>query len=470
MRLQTANTLTAVLTASLLPSADAFWIRYLWKNPPNGEEVYTHFDQFIPDARKVSDALQYRTNTPECGSLTALGVTTNGKGPTDPSPGIITIINSPELGIDLDYIFYYEDENCQGDPTLMLQLKVPKEKSDGGYIYVFDFMDQWFPELKAWRRPTLNNLKDRNIMSLFKPSPAGWDNPDVEDAGIVIVDLPEQGGMRRWKSTVSVMGIPLKSIQGAPKDKIAKFMARALRGAYGDWLEREKAYITEQENLNTDFGSEGFNFIPNFHTLDNRISEDMKTMARQRFEDNYLEEQRLAALQEAQQKSQEPLPSTEEITTVQDTRMLIEDSPEMNIEPESQVELQPQIELESQEEPEPQVQPEIAGEPTIEKPILAPFWGPGRAGYQQVGPQQLPDYLAKTMSYQNYMRSKSPNTSPLLQRMPRIYNPSLYSGLNAPVDLPGRDSQSSRGRAPSRPLLEPPRSNSASRTLNQDTN
>ncbi|KAK6527666.1 hypothetical protein TWF694_004646 [Orbilia ellipsospora] len=298
MRLCTFSLLTTTLGVILVPEIDAFWMKILWKNGPDGQTVIDNdfTDLNHPNPAKISKTLTYPTGAYKCSLLSELA--TPG-GPEDPIPGIFTIANSPVLGVDADYLFFYENEKCDRAPAAMLRLLVPPEKkSEGGNIWFFDLMDRAFPQFKSWKQLDPKNSIDKKILEWLRESEK--DRIKSHSAGYFWMTVPSQGGNMRWGSVVKTIAIPLQAIKNSDPYKVSRSLARGLKQSYEGWWARESEHIQEQANLNTDFSSVDFNFRPTDYLTGDKVPTYMADMAMERWTENYnLYRAKQRAIQEA---------------------------------------------------------------------------------------------------------------------------------------------------------------------------
>ncbi|KAF3927891.1 hypothetical protein ABW20_dc0105610 [Dactylellina cionopaga] len=263
MRPHIVSTLVLSLTFSVLPSAHAFWMRVLWKNYPNGQEVINTFDTSSPDPAKVSMTKKYPSGAYQYRLISDLA---GPKGPKKPELGIINIVNSERLGTNARYLMFYENNSCERVPTMFIKIMLPGNavqdpKTYGGTRWFFDLMDRGIPILGSWKEANLKNEVDAKLVAWF-------DTPDThlqmqtDNPTFVLLYMPEQNGVMRWRTIVKAVEIPLDGMKGASDAKIERSMARGLGFEYASWWAKEQAYLEEQQNLDTIFESPGFNFIP----------------------------------------------------------------------------------------------------------------------------------------------------------------------------------------------------------------
>ncbi|KAF3917546.1 hypothetical protein AA313_de0201662 [Arthrobotrys entomopaga] len=285
MRLHTFNFLATALTVGVLPGTNAFWMKILWKNGENGQSVIDNDFANLnhPNPAKISRTLTYPKGAYKCGLVSELAIP---GGPTDPIPGIITIANSKPLGTDADYILFWDNDSCDKAPAAMLRPLVPADKqSEGGHVWFFDLMDRGFPQFKRWRQLDPQNAVDKKI--------ANWlENTDKQSAfpnssGYFWMTVPSQGGNMRWGSIVRVIPIPPQAMKNADPYKVSRTLTRGLKESYEGWWAKESVYLQEQANLNTDFGSPDFNFVPKHYITGDKVPSYMADLATTRWMERY---------------------------------------------------------------------------------------------------------------------------------------------------------------------------------------
>ncbi|KAF3928762.1 hypothetical protein ABW21_db0201323 [Orbilia brochopaga] len=247
----------ASLIALSLRPVNSFWMRILWKNGANGQAVLDDFNDEIPDPSKFSLTGRYSDGAYECSSLQSL---TEFGGPEDPAPGIISVINSPRLGVYVHYLFFYENDDCGISPTMILKFLPPLSKvTPDGDTFVFDLMDRGLPPFRSWKQANPRNKLDKALVQAF----------DAESSNIVrssnpscmLLYIPDQGGVMRWRSIVNIEPAQPQNFLATSDSTVEKSLARSLQTAYAKWWTKEQAYQAKQANLNTDLGSKDFNFI-----------------------------------------------------------------------------------------------------------------------------------------------------------------------------------------------------------------
>ncbi|KAK6355508.1 hypothetical protein TWF696_004607 [Orbilia brochopaga] len=246
-----------VIASFTIVTVDAFWMRILWKNGENGQAVIDNFNDENPDPYKVSPTGRYPDGAYECSSLQSL---TGLAGPEDPVPGIISVINSPRLGVYVHYLLFYENANCSNGPTMVLKFMLPASMANpSGDAFIFDFMERTLPPFRSWKQANPHNKMDKVIVRAFDSTLDSTSWPDHQS--LMMLYIPDQGGIMRWRSIVDVTPAQPEYILTASDETIEASLARSLKNAYSDWWTREQAYQAEQAALNTDFASEEFNFV-----------------------------------------------------------------------------------------------------------------------------------------------------------------------------------------------------------------
>ncbi|KAK6515822.1 hypothetical protein TWF281_004414 [Arthrobotrys megalospora] len=256
--------LIASLAIGILPSVGAFWLRFLWKNElsgPNGvHEGNAGLTLYLltGNAPLLSKTHKFPVGTPECQLMQDFVP----NGPQDPVPGMISILNAPRAGRKVDYLFFFEDEVCGTTPALFIKLEPPRgEESTSGNSYVINLLDNAIPAMKSWKQGDLDDPIDRGIVGR-------WDKPeqrDPEHPSIVSVNMhiPSQESGRRLEGVVRGAKIEPSTFSSQTDVRIESFMGAQLMVLFGHWLKNEELFRKQQEQLDIDFGSEGFNFIPN---------------------------------------------------------------------------------------------------------------------------------------------------------------------------------------------------------------
>ncbi|KAF3209732.1 hypothetical protein TWF192_007739 [Orbilia oligospora] len=259
--------LIAYLAIITLPSAcSAFWMRFIWKNgltDPDGiadaSFSITQYTQTGEQPQSLSDTLKFPQGAMQCQLMQELAP--HEHGPQDPVPGIIGVLDSPRAGLQVQYLFFFEDEVCGMTPSMFLRLEPSKDnKGTTGNYYSINLLNDAVPVFKSWKQADDDDPIDRKIIEAWS-RPVRADRSTPPSRAYINIAERDMGSNLRWKHVINdEKALPTTLLRD--DKQIETLLGYRLIQALGTWLQNEQKYRKEQEELDIDFGSEGFNFVP----------------------------------------------------------------------------------------------------------------------------------------------------------------------------------------------------------------
>ncbi|KAK6331421.1 hypothetical protein TWF730_004502 [Orbilia blumenaviensis] len=257
-------TLIAVVATGIFPGASAFWMRFIWKNGLVGPRAVFEGSSGLVlylltgETPLLSDTFKFPEGATQCQLMQDL--TVDNHGPADPIPGMIGIVDSPRVGLKVEYLLFFEDEVCGTRPAMFLKLRASREnQSPTGNYYFVNILDHAVPAVKSWKQADPDDPIDRGVIETWDPS--AQRNRERTHPSRLFVNIAEQGGFMRWKHLISDEKLGPSTVL-KNDSQIEGSLGAHLMQPFAVWLKKEEEYEKQQSELNTDFGSEDFNFIP----------------------------------------------------------------------------------------------------------------------------------------------------------------------------------------------------------------
>ncbi|KAK6342444.1 hypothetical protein TWF718_007845 [Orbilia javanica] len=258
--------LAAYLAVAILPNTcNAFWMRFIWKNDLIGPNaIYDGTSALIlytlaGEAPILSPTLKFPEGATECRLVQELSP--KESGPSEPLPGIIGIMDSSRAGRKVEYLSFFEDEVCGTNPTLFIRLEPSKDnRGTSGNFYFVNLLNHGVLPVKSWKQADPDDLIDRRIIETWgRPR----QDPSQMNPSRVTINIPDPdlAGTMRWRYAVVDEKIQPSTLLKSD-DQIGQQLGTQLVQRFAQWLGDEEKYRKKQEDLNLDFGSEDFNFVP----------------------------------------------------------------------------------------------------------------------------------------------------------------------------------------------------------------